>query len=134
MEFTTYWFYKTEYYGDSIDEPHFEKWCKRATDKLKHLCCGNIDDTALEMYGERIQKATCALAELMYEINKAARAATAKDESNVKSKSSGGESVTFGDKDTVVTKVLSDRKGQERLMYDTIAEYLTGTGLLYAGY
>ena len=134
MRYSTYLFYKIEFYGDSLDESSFEKWGARASDKLNYLCCGNITDETLETYSDQIQKATCALADLMYALDEAAKTATAKDESNVKSKSSGNESVTYGDKDTVITKVLSDKKAQNRLMYDTIAEHLSGTGLLYAGY
>lgn len=71
--------------------------------------------------------------DLMYRLDAATKTATAKDETNVKSKSSGGESITYGDTDTLITKVLSDKAAQNRLMHDTIAEYLSGTGLLYAG-
>lgn len=130
---TTYEFYKGTYYGDTIEESAFPKWLSRATDKLIHLTCGNIIEESGREYDMRIQKATCALMDLLFEIDKATKTATAKDDSNVKSKSSGGESITFGDAQTLVTKVLSDKTAQDRLMYDTVKEYLSGTGLLYAG-
>lgn len=130
---TTYEFYKKTYYGEAIEEPAFPKWLSKATDKLMYLTYGNITEESRSEYDTQIQKATCALIDLMYQIDSATKTATAKDDTNVKSKSSGGESINFGDKDTTVTKVLSDKAAQDRLMYDTIAEYLTGTGLLYAG-
>lgn len=130
---TTYEFYTGTYYGDTIEESAFPKWLSRATDKLMCLTYGNITEGSRIKYDMQIQKATCALMDLMYQLDVATKTATAKDETNVKSKSSGGESITFGDKDTLVTKVLSDKAAQNRLMYDTIAEYLSGTGLLYAG-
>lgn len=130
---TTYEFYINTYYGDAIEKTAFPKWLSRATDKLMSLTYGNITDDALQEHSKEIQKATCALMDLMYEIDQATKTATAKDESNVKSKSSGSESVTFGDSDTLVTKVLSDKSAQDRLMYDTISDYLSDTGLLYAG-
>lgn len=130
---TTYEFYTDTYYGDTIEESAFLKWLSRATDKLMYLTYGNITEENRQEYDIQIQKATCALMDLLFEIDKSTKTATAKDDSNVKSKSSGGESITFGDNQTLVTKVLSDKTAQERLMYDTIAEYLTGTGLLYAG-
>lgn len=133
MEMTTYDFYTKTYYGDSISESLFPKWKSRAEDKLNMLTFGHITDEALEEYNTQIQKAVCALADLLFELDKATKTATAKDDSNVRSKSSGGESITFGDADTLVTKVLSDKAAQNRLMYDTVAEYLSGTGLLYAG-
>lgn len=130
---TTYEFYTNEYFGDAIEESAFPKWLSRATDKLMYLTYGNITEESRTEYDTQIQKATCALMDLMYQIDTATKTATAKDETNVKSKSSGGESITFGDRDTLVTKVLSDKAAQNRLMYDAIAEYLSGTGLLYAG-
>lgn len=130
---TTYEFYKNTYYGDAIEESAFPKWLSRATDKLMYLTYGNITEENRSEYDTQIQKATCALIDTMYQIDAATKAATAKDDTNVKSKSSGGESITFGDSDTLVTKVLSDKAAQDRLMYDTISEYLAGTGMLYAG-
>lgn len=133
MGMTTYEFYTETYYGDSIEESIFPKWESRAEDKLNMLTSGNITEKALEEHSISIQKAVCALADLLYELDKATKTATAKDENNVKAKSSGGESITYGDSQTVVTKVLSDRNAQNKLLYDTAAEYLAGTGLLYAG-
>lgn len=130
---TTYEFYANTYCGETIEESAFPKWLSRATDKLMMLTYGNITEESRSEYDTQIQKATCALMDLIYQIDLATKTATAKDDTNVKSKSSGGESITFGDSDTLITKVLSDKAAQDRLMYDTIAEYLTGTGLLYAG-
>lgn len=130
---TTYEFYNETYYGDTIEESAFPKWLSRATDKLMYLTYGNITEESLKEYDVKIQKAICALMDLLFEIDKATKTATAKDDSNVKSKSSGGESITFGDSQTLVTKVLSDKTAQDRLAYDTVKEYLSGTGLLYAG-
>ena len=133
MELTTYEFYKNTYYGETIEESAFPKWLSRATDKLHYLTYGNITEEAYAEYSTQIQKATCALMDLMFQLDVATKQATAKDETNVKSKSSGSESITFGDKDTAVTKVLADKSAQNRLMQDTIAEYLADTGLMYAG-
>lgn len=130
---TTYEFYTDTYYGDTIEESAFPKWLSRATDKLMYLTNGNFTEENRNVYDKQIQKATCALMDLLFQIDSATKTATAKDDTNVKSKSSGGESITFVDSDTLVTKVLSDKNAQNRLMYDTISEYLFGTGLLYAG-
>ena len=130
---TTYEFYKETYYGDAIEESAFPKWLSRATDKLHYLTYGNITEEAYAEYDKQIQKAVCALMDLMFQIDAATKTATAKDETNAKSKSSGSESITFGDTDTLVTKVLADKVAQDRLMQDTIAEYLADTGLMYAG-
>lgn len=130
---TTYGFYKETYYGDTIEESAFSKWLSRATDKIMQLTYGNITESAVEIYNTQVQKATCALMDLLYELDKAMKTANSKEAGNIKSMSSGGESVTYEETATLVTKVLADKMAQKRLMYDTIAEYLSGTGLLYAG-
>ena len=130
---TTYEFYQKTYYGETIEESAFPKWLSRATDKLHYLTYGNITEEAYAEHNKQVQKATCALMDVMFQIDAATKQATAKDETNVKSKSSGSESITFGDKDTAVTKVLADKPAQNRLMQETIAEYLADTGLMYAG-
>lgn len=131
---TTFEFYQKTYYGDSIKESSdFNKWESRAEDKLRSITQDNLTDEALVKFNKPLQKAACAIADLLYEIDKATKTATATDETNVKSRSSGGESITYGDNKTLVTAVLSDKRAQNRLIYDTAVEYLAGTGLLYAG-
>ena len=133
MGYTTYEFYQNEYYGDSIEESLFPKWESRATDRLDELTYGNITADALEEYSEKIQKATCALADLLYKIDYKTNHANDTNGGNVKSMSSGGQSISFGSNETLVDKVLNDKVAQNRLYYDTVREYLSGTGLLYAG-
>ena len=133
MGYTTYEFYKDEYYGDSIEESLFPKWESRATDRLDELTYGNITADALEEYSEKIQKAVCALADLLYKIDFKTNHANDTNGGNVKSMSSGGQSISFGSNETLVDKVLNDKVAQNRLCYDTVREYLSGTGLLYAG-
>ena len=134
MAYTTYEFYTTTYYGTTITtEPVFDKWLSKATDKLNYLTFGNItDETAVE-FATQISKATCALMDLLFELDKAKNNATSTESGNIKSMSSGNESVTFGNNDTVITTVLADTKAQLTLMRETIAEYLNDTGLLYGG-
>lgn len=133
MGYTTYEFYKDEYYGDSIEESLFPKWEGRATDRLDELTYGNITEDVLEEYGEKIQKSVCALADLLYKIDFKTNHANDTNGGNVKSMSSGGQSISFGSNETLVDKVLNDKVAQNRLCYDTVCEYLSGTGLLYAG-
>ncbi|MCI7129638.1 MAG: hypothetical protein MSA09_03575 [Lachnospiraceae bacterium] len=133
MGYTTYEFYRDKYYGDSIEESLFPKWEDRAADKLNFLTNGNITQEAITEHEDRIQKATCALADLLYKIDYKTTHANDAKAGNVKSMSSGGQSVSFGSNETLVDKVLNDKTAQNRLCYETICEYLDGTGLLYAG-
>ncbi len=133
MGYTTFGFYTDSYYGDSIEESLFPKWEDKASMKLDQLTCGHINENALEEYGERIQKATCALADLLYQIDFKTSHASDEKGGNIKSMSSGGRSISFGTNETLIDKVLGDKVAQNRLCYDTVCEYLSGTGLLYAG-
>lgn len=133
MGYTTFEFYESKYYGDSIKESLFPKWEDLATTKLDQLTYGHIDDAAKEEFGDQIQKATCALADLLHQIDYKTTHASDEKGGNVKSMSSGGRSISFGTNETLVDKVLNDKAAQNRLCYDTVCEYLLGTGLLYAG-
>lgn len=133
MGYTTYDFYQNKYYGDSIEESLFPKWESRASDKLNRLTYGHINEDTLKEFDERIQKATCALADLLYQIDFKTNHASDEKGGNVKSMSSGGRSISFGTNETLVDKVLNDKGAQNRLCYDTVCEYLSGTGVLYAG-
>lgn len=133
MGYTEYGFYKEKYYGDSIEKSLFPKWSDKASEKLNSLTYGNITEDALSRYDEQIQKATCALADLLFQIDYRTIHANDEKAGNVKSMSSGGRSISFGSNETLVDKVLNDKVAQNRLCYDTVCEYLSGTGLLYAG-
>lgn len=133
MGYTTFEFYKNSYYGDSVEESLFPKWEDKASMKLDQLTCGNINDDTRTEFDERIQKATCALVDLLYQIDYKTAHANDAQAGNVKSMSSGGQSISFGSNETLVDKVLNDKIAQNRLCYDTICEYLSSTGLLYAG-
>lgn len=133
MGYTTFEFYEKSYYGDSIEESLFPKWNDRASEKLDALTYGNITEGALKEFDKKIQKATCALADLLYQIDYKSRHSCDEKGGNIKSMSSGGRSISFGTNETLVDKVLGDKAAQNRLCYDTVCEYLSGTGLLYAG-
>ena len=133
MGYTTFEFYESKYYGDSIEESLFPKWESRASDKLNQLTYGHINEDTLKEFDERIQKATCVLADLLYQIDFKTIHSSDEKGGNVKSMSSGGRSISFGTNETLIDKVLNDKAAQNRLCYDTVCEYLAGTGLLYAG-
>ncbi len=133
MGYTTFEFYRDSYYGDSIDESLFLKWEDKASTKLDQLTYGRIDEVVRTRFDEQIQKAVCALADLLYKIDYKLSHANDEKGGNVKSMSSGGRSISFGTNETFIDKVLGDKTAQNRLCYETVCEYLSGTGLLYAG-
>ena len=114
MGYTTFEFYESKYYGDSIEESLFPKWESRASDKLNQLTYGHINEDTLKEFDERIQKATCGLADLLYQIDFKTNHASDEKGGNVKSMSSGGRSISFGTNETLVDKVLNDKGAQNR--------------------
>ncbi len=132
-DLTTYEFYKTSSGVDAlVSEDDFPKWLIRATDMLHLLTNDNIDDDALATYNDKIQKAVCALINAMYQVDYSTKHAN-DEKGNVKSMSSGGMSVSFGDNSTVYSNVIGDAKKQKALYFSEIQVYLHGTGLLFQG-
>jgi hypothetical protein len=154
MAYTTYDFYKDTYYGTAIAQADFDRLESRACDKLDtmtfdRLVSGLPADTRS---GIKVQKAVCAVADKLQEIETAEKMAQSggftTDESGnlvgkiATSKSSGSESISFSATSSIKSAVLSavgDTQAQNRLCYDTAKEYLTGVTddcgvlLLYAG-
>lgn len=128
---TTYNFYINTYYGEMVTEAEFPKYLTRATDEIDFLTYGNIDDTALIIFNEKIQKAVCALIDCIKSIDTAAGGTNTPGTGSIKSLSSGGESVTY--EQNAYAKASSDVNYKRQLEQSTIKTYLTGTNLLYAG-
>ena len=155
MAYTTYEFYTTTYYGTAIASTDFERLESRACDKLDtmtfdRLVSGLPTDARA---AKKVQKAVCAVADKINEIEQAEKTAQAggftTDESGnlvgkiATSKSSGSESISFSATSTVKSAVLNavgDTQAQNKLCYDTAREYLSGVlnddgvPLLYAGF
>lgn len=132
--FTTYADYTTKYFGDDVPESSFDKWLSRATDMMNLITFGNISsDDVLAEYSEQISKATCALIDVLYQLDTATKNANSSADGNVKSMSSGGESISFENNKTAVINAMSDKKSQMSLIRDTAYPYLSGTYLMYAG-
>ena len=100
-----------------------------------------------EKTSTRVKKAVCKIAEILNDIElyeKASRELAGYEQTEngqrgkvITSVSSGSESISYSVKESsnsIVGAVLTDKKAQERLFYDIAVEYLSGTGLLYAGF
>lgn len=100
-----------------------------------------------EKTSSKVKKAVCKIAETLNDIEmyeKSSRESVGYEQTEngqrakvITSVSSGSESISYSVKETsnsIVGAVLTDKKAQERLFYDIAVEYLSGTGLLYAGF
>lgn len=135
MTLTTYEFYRDEYYGVAVSDVEFPRYQNMASYKLAWLSNYAIsEETLLGEYNEEVQRATCALIDVLSRIDKAQTTAEAGAvASNIKSMSSGGESISYGTATTSIMAALASEKDKNALLFDTVREYLGGTGLLYQG-
>ena len=136
MAYVDYEYYTSSYLGDLItDETVFNKFEVRARAKNDRMCHNRLadglpeDETLLT----KIENAMCAVIDVLYQLDIQKKAALNGDGGNVKSKSSGSESITYADDKTEITAALESVSAQDRLIYQTALDYLSGTGLLYAG-
>lgn len=150
--YADYEFYKNKYFGKLISEDAFNRLSEMASDKLDYLSNYRVPRyyESIVVTTERekvldklIKKATCKLAEMIYDIetvSEASRLEVGYEQTpngmrgkTIQSISAGGESITFATKtsaNSVYAGVIGDSKAQNRLMYDAVREYLGGSGLL----
>ena len=154
MAYCDYDFYTNKYLGNVITEADFPRLSERASEKLDRLTFDRLsisEDGTIETLDEktstRVKKAVCKIAEILNDIEfyeKTSRELAGYEQTEngqrgkvITSVSSGSESVSYSVKESsnsIVGAVLTDKKAQERLFYDIAVEYLSGTGLLYAGF
>jgi len=162
MAYSDYAFYTSSYYGDTLDDKTFNKYAERASDFMDAITFKRLVDglPSDERDAKRVRKCVCALADIYYNLDLAqkAAAATVSGESSgtgvtgnadqIKSKSSGSESITYMTPAEVagntkswsmVYSAANDKTKTDRLLYKTAKDYLSsvsddsGTLLLYAG-
>lgn len=144
-------FYTNEYYGELLTEENFLKYADKASDKLDYLSNRNVPRfmaVATESEHDRVliklvKKATCEIAEKLYDIDLAER--NARESSGymlredgtmrgkvVKSMSAGAESISYADPvaDKSIEAVVNDKRAQNAMLYEVAREYLGDTGLL----
>lgn len=141
MALVTYEFYTETYKGDVVaDSSVFEKILFRATSILNRLTFKHIvfrDDTYGQVIGgifepftedefELIQYGLCSLIDAVSLIDNEEKRATAgtKDTGNVKSMSSGGESVTYESKSTIYDEALKDNSKKMQLYKNAVIDYM----------
>lgn len=154
--YTTYEFYTTCFLGDIIPQDAFEKFCQRSCDEIDLITFDRLVEglPSDERTAARVQKAVCALAELLYRLDaedKKAEESTGvvkREDGTVIGKqitsvSSGSESVSYSvgqnTNNSLISAVLKNSAARKKLKYDTVKQYLAGltddggTLLLYAG-
>lgn len=163
MAYTDFEFYATIYHGNVVPEADFPRIADRASDFLDvitfdRLVDGLPDD---ERAKTKVQKAVCAVADKLYELEladkqalSAATGGASSGESGgatsgvITSRSAGSESISYASPSemangaktwSAVYQAAGDEQATNKLLYDTAKVYLTGVRdnegvpLLYAG-
>ena len=108
MAYTDYEFYKSKFYGDTVPESDFLKYAERASDRIDQYTFDRLADgfPDNERAKTKVQKAVCAVADTMYQIDQIKKASmdtigTIQREDGtvvnkaVSSVSSGNESISY---------------------------------------
>lgn len=157
MAYADYQFYTEKYYGDTVPETNFPKYADRASDCIDmitfdRLADGLPDD---ERSRTKIEKAVCALADTIYQIDQIKKASmetvgtVVREDGTVTGKavssvSSGAESISYvtgtpGSNTDIYSQAAMDKKVENVLLRQIATDYLAGvvdkkgTCLLYAG-
>lgn len=156
MAYATSEFYKTKYYGDTVPDDSIDNYLEKASDRIDtitfdRLVDGLPDDERAET---KIQKAVCAVADYLYQIDEIRKASmesvgtVTREDGTVVSKavssvSSGSESISYASGGSGISNIYSqaalDKKVESVLLYQVATEYLSGVTdkkgicLLYAG-
>ena len=148
MALTNYEFYKNQFFGDIIAVDEFAKYEAMAEDRVHALTFDRLvyGLPSDERSAMKVQKAVCALADLLYQINKEALSqASVTDENGnthraISSITAGSESISYSTTaNTEISKAVADTTYKERLIANTVIPYLAnvaddkGVNLLYRG-
>ena len=157
MAYTNYEFYTTEYYGDVVPEEDFPKYIERACNRIDGITFDRLVDglPSDKQSNVRIQKAVCAVADVLYLIETVRKASietvgTIKREDGsvtgkqIASLSSGSESISYvtgtnGTGKDIYSQAAMNKQVENVLIRQAATEYLqgvadaNGVNLLYAG-
>ncbi len=153
--YVDYEFYKTEYFGNVINEDDFPRYEDRASDKLYSITMGKIDKFLVQnengklvldesKISSNIKKSVCKIAEIMFDIDKSEntyRQTVGFENENglikgkvISSLSSGSESISYAtnsNSDSYLSDVVKgDKLTQEKYIFDSVRDYLGIYGLL----
>lgn len=136
MIYAEYDFYRSEYFGQIIEEADFPRLALHASQYIDYITQGRADRSAGL---EAVKMCCCALAEQYQTIETAQAlaqkhlAAGAADSAEVQSETVGSWSRSYrSGGDSAQSAAQAAEAGRSALL-DTARRYLTNTGLLYRG-
>jgi hypothetical protein len=140
MALIDYEFYKNEYSGNAVPEESFLTCQRQAETYLDRVTFGRIEPKD-EVYGQWIygkfiefgsgelqmlKNGLCALTETVYKLHKAEEQALSgnSDSGNIKSRSSGGESISYESQSTAYNEALKDETKKKTLYKNALMEWI----------
>lgn len=133
-------FYEEKYGGNLVDDNSFDRMYRRAEAALNRMTFNRIitvNGVPGQMIGRDFEPFTveelqalkyglCSLMDMMMKLEKAERQALAgnSDAGNVKSRSSGGESISYESRKTVYDEALTDENKKSDLFRNALLEYI----------
>ena len=148
MAYAEYNDYYTLYYGEVLPPEDAIRWLDRASDMLDALTHDRLRTAYPTEYADKIRKATCALADALYNVDQQQKAsAVQKSDAGgyhgaIESIKSGKQSVSYaspGSGASVYAAAAADEGARLRLCFQAVGLYLAnvpdanGVNLLYAG-
>ena len=127
MNYTNYNFYKLKYIGNEVPQNDFEILSVRASEIIQ----SRIFNRDIMGYENKVQEATCSVAEVLYKIKNIENKIYSSDNKEVKSESVGDYSKTYNTASVSEQKEKISNLKQE--IERKIRMYLADTGLLYRG-
>lgn len=126
MAYCNYEYYKSEFMGNVIAEADFPRLAERASRKLDMMTFDRLVNGIPTEYEKKVKDAICAISEQILSAEISAESIRNSGGDNVASVSSGSESISFKGS-------TANLYEQNKTYYAIAQEYLSNTGLLYAG-
>lgn len=128
MGYVDYNFYVNDYYGDTIPESSFLKYCDKAESYLHQFTYRRLAAKLPTKRGtaKQVKKCICELAEQLYALEQYLKSTTIQEDGKtkmVKSVSAGSESVTYAGSDTPYAAMAKSPKEVTELLYRITVRY-----------
>jgi len=138
--YATFEFYTNEYLGTKLTSENFNRYAVRASDFLDRCTRRRLEDglPTIEADAKKVMKGCCAIADALLDIDTAIAQRGTATTGAIKSMSSGGESISYGDS-ALEEAVAGGEDAKARYLFEIAKTYLTlvegrdGEYLLYWG-
>lgn len=131
MGYVDYNFYVNDYYGDTIPESFFPKYCDKAESYLHQFTYRRlvVKLPTKRSTAKQVKKCICEMAEQIYALEQYLKLTAIQEDGKtrmVKSVSAGSESVTYAGSDNPYAAMAKNPKEAGEMLYRITVRYLDG--------